>query len=107
MKTPRNFRNLSEEKIERSRGKKRENFNEGRRKAKRNGATDKTLIYNGWLSGLSGNVFLHINTCIAANFPFVNGRCHFSERSLPFETVDAIYNGLLHTSLQRKLKETN
>ena len=29
----------------------------------------------------------------AANFPFVNGRCHFSERSLPFETVDAIYNG--------------
>ena len=42
-----------------------------------------------------------------ANFPFVNGRCHFSERSLPFETVDAIYNGRLHASLQRKLKETN
>ena len=42
-----------------------------------------------------------------ANFPLVNGRCHFSERSLPFETVDAIYNGRLHTSLQRKLKETN
>ena len=37
----------------------------------------------------------------------VNGRCHFSERSLPFEKVDAIYNGRLHTSLQRKLKETN
>ena len=36
-----------------------------------------------------------------------NGRCHLSERSLPFETVDAIYNGRLHTSLQRKLKETN
>ena len=43
----------------------------------------------------------------AANFPFVNGRCHLSERSLPFETVDAIYNGRLHTSLQRKLKQTN
>ena len=27
----------------------------------------------------------------AAYFPFVNGCCHFSERSLPFETVDAIY----------------
>ena len=26
-----------------------------------------------------------------AYFPFVNGRCHFSERSLPFETVDAIF----------------
>ena len=35
-----------------------------------------------------------------ANFPFVNGR-------LQFETVDSIYNGRLHTSLQRKLKETN
>ena len=34
-------------------------------------------------------------------------RCKFPsrERSLPFETVDAIYNGRLHTSLQRKLKE--
>ena len=42
-----------------------------------------------------------------ANFRFVKGRCHFSERSLPFETVDAIYKGRLHTSLQRKLKETN
>ena len=42
----------------------------------------------------------------SANFPFVNGRCHL-KRSLPFETVDAIYNGRLHTSLQRKLKETN
>ena len=31
----------------------------------------------------------------------------FRKRSLPFETVDAIYNGRLHTSLQRKLKETN
>ena len=41
-----------------------------------------------------------------ANFPLVNGRCHL-KRSLPFETVDAIYNGRLHTSLQRKLKETN
>ena len=27
----------------------------------------------------------------AAYFPFVKGRCHFSERSLPFETVDAIF----------------
>ena len=26
-----------------------------------------------------------------AYFPFVNGRCHFSERSLPFETVDAVF----------------
>ena len=31
----------------------------------------------------------------------------FRKRSLPFETVDATYNGRLHTSLQRKLKETN
>ena len=40
-----------------------------------------------------------------ANFPFENGSCHFSERSLPFETVDAIYNGRLHTSLPRQLKK--
>ena len=26
----------------------------------------------------------------AANFPFINGRCHFAERSLPLKTVDAI-----------------
>ena len=32
-----------------------------------------------------------------AYFPFVNGRCHFSERSLPFETVVAIsQNGRCH-----------
>ena len=31
----------------------------------------------------------------------------FRKRLLPFETVDAFYNGRLHTSLQRKLKETN
>ena len=33
------------------------------------------------------------------------GKFPFRKRSLPFETVDAIYNGRLHTSLQRKLKE--
>ena len=39
---------LSEESLERSRGRRRrENFNGGHRKAERNRATDKTLIYNG------------------------------------------------------------
>ena len=30
----------------------------------------------------------------------------FRKQSLPFQTVDASYNGRLHTLLQRKLKET-
>ena len=34
---------------------------------------------------------------VDAYFPFVNGRCHFSERSLPFETVDAFFSFELHS----------
>ena len=47
----RNWRNLylSEESLERSRGRRRrENFNENQRKAERNRARNKTLIYNGY-----------------------------------------------------------
>ena len=64
-------------------------------------------IFDRKFGGISFLTCESTETGAVANFPFVNGRCHFSERSLPFETVDAIYNGRLHTSLQRKLKETN
>ena len=47
-KRRRNLRNLREEILERSGGRKgRENFNENQCKAERNRARDKTLIYNG------------------------------------------------------------
>ena len=44
----RNLTNLTEEILERSRGRRRrENFNDNQRKAERNRARDKTPIYNG------------------------------------------------------------
>ena len=47
-KRRRNLRNLSEESLERNLGRrKRENFNEEHRKAEKNRARDKTLIFNG------------------------------------------------------------
>ena len=46
-KRRRNLRNLSEESLDRGRGRRRENFIEEYRKAERNRARDKTLIYNG------------------------------------------------------------
>ena len=46
------MRTLSEEILEKSRGRRRrENFIENHRKAEKNRAKDKTLIYNGQLSG--------------------------------------------------------
>ena len=60
-KRRRNLTNLSKEILERSRGRRRrENFNEIQRKAERNRARDKTVIYNGCLSG---NAFL-LNICL-------------------------------------------
>ena len=47
-KRRRNLRNLSEEILERSQGRRRrENFNENQGKAERTRARDKTLIYKG------------------------------------------------------------
>ena len=44
-----NLKNLSEESLERRRGRRRrEKFNNNHRKAERNRARDKTLIYNGY-----------------------------------------------------------
>ena len=40
-----------------------------------------------------------------ANFPFVNGRCHFSERSLPFITVD--YTKPILTKIKVKKEKKN
>ena len=37
------------------------------------------------LSGFVAQLAEHCTGIAEANFPFVNGRCHFSERSLPFE----------------------
>ena len=51
-KKGRNLKNLSEESLGRSRGRRRgENFNEEHRTTEINTARDKTLIYNGCLSG--------------------------------------------------------
>ena len=65
-KRRRNLRKLSEEGLERRR--RREHFNEEHRKAERNRARDKTLIYNG---SLVGNVFL-LNACLAASHILYN-----------------------------------
>ena len=50
------------------------------------------LLPPGWgASPSQGSNWERRSTVDSAYLPFVNGRCHFSERSLSFETVDVIF----------------
>ena len=54
-------------------------------------------LFNDDLRNIPWHIVENEDNVDDVNFHFVNGRCHFSERSLPFETVDAIsQNGRCH-----------